>query len=404
MVGPPQEPSVVRFEIAPRSIALILATIAGVWLAYQLWTVVLVLLVALILAGTFNPVVEWMERRGMRRIYALILLFLTLTVVGAALLFLTVPPLVEQLTTMVQDAPATRARLIALLSERRVTMPLAHMVESAGLAQTFTRIENYLFGYSTQAMRLFGYGGTTLVLSFYLLGDGKRAQGVVYAMVPRDYHMRLARILQNLETIVGGYVRGQIITSVAIGVFTFLLLISCHVPNALSLALFAALVDVLPFVGGLLVVAPAVLAALPNGMPVALVVLGALVLYMQFESRVLIPAVYGKVLRISSTVVILALVAGGTLMGVLGALLALPIAAGLLMIVEELRVDMPGDDSVNLAMRARIAKTEAAYEQMSAGATAPDAGEIARELAQQTRDADIADLAAETKSARDKDA
>ena len=366
---------------------LILATIAGVWLAYQLWIVELILVMALILAGTFNPLIEWMEKRGLRRIYALVLFFVALSVVAALLLFLTIPPLIEQLTQMVQNAPATRTRLIALLSERSFTMPLAHVVQGAGLEQTFTHIESYLLGYSSQAVRVVGYGATTLVLSFYLLADGKRAQGVVYAIVPRDYHMRLARILQNMETIVGGYMRGQLITSAAIGVFTFLLLVICRVPNALSLALFAAVVDVIPFIGGLMVIIPAVLSALPRGLPVAGVVLVALLVYMEFESRILVPRVYGQVLRLSSTVVILALVAGGTLMGVMGALLALPIAAGLLMILEELRVEMPGDDSVDRSERARHAKTEATYEQMSAGATAPEAGQIAKNLAHDIRDA-----------------
>ncbi len=205
--------------------------------------------------------------------------------------------------------------------------------------------------------------------------------------------MRLARILQNMETIAGGYMRGQLITSAAIGVFTFLLLAICRVPNALSLALFAAVVDVMPFIGGLMVIIPAVLSALPHGLVVAGVVLVALSVYMEFESRILVPRLYGKVLRLSSTAVILALVAGGTLMGVLGALLALPIAAGLLMILEELRVEMPGDDSVDRSERARDAKTEATYEQMSAGTTAPEAGQIAKNLAHDIRDAGQGDSA-----------
>ena len=393
MKVPVHDKSTVCIEISPRSIALILATIAGVWLAYQLWIVELILVMALILAGTFNPLIEWMEKRWFRRTYALIFVFVTLVLVVAALLVLTLPPLIDQLTHMVQDAPATRARLIALLSERSVTTPLAHFVQNAELKQSFDRFESHMMGYSSQAVRVLGYGATTLVLSFYLLADGKRAQGVIYAMVPRDYHMRLASILQKLETIVGGYMRGQLITSAAIGVFTFLLLIVFHVPNALSLALFAAVVDVIPFIGGLLVITPAVLSALPIGLPVAGAVLVALMIYMEFESRFLVPKVYGSVLRLSPTAVILALVAGGILMGVIGALLALPIAAGLLMILEELRVELPGDDSLDRTTRDRYAKTEATYEQMSAGATAPEAGQIAKNLAQDIREADQVDAA-----------
>lgn len=387
MKVPERNSIVTRIEITPRSIALIVATVAGLWLAYELRLVGLLLLMALILAGTFNPLIEWLEQRSMRRIYALVLVFGVSLLVAAGFLFLTIPPLVDQLTQLVKDAPATRERLIAFLSERSITMPLSHAVQSAELQQTISRVESYLLGYSSRAALVVGSAGTTLVLSFYLLADGKRTQGVAFALVPREYHMRLARIIQNMERIVGGYMRGQIITSAAIGVFTFLLLVLCRVPNALSLALFAAVVDVLPFVGGLLVIVPAMVSALPVGVPVVLVVFASLALYMQFESRILVPRVYGTELRLSPTAVILALVAGGTLMGIIGALLALPIAAGLLMILEELRVELPGDDSVDRSVEALNAKTEAAYEQLSAGATAPEAGQIARQLAQDADDA-----------------
>jgi len=392
---PAQAQTVVRFELSPRSIAWILATIVGVWLFLQLRAIVLLLVVALVFAGTFNPLVEWMERRGIKRLYALTLLFVALLVATSLLIFLTFPPFLEQLAQIVRDAPHHREQLIALLQQRDFTAPLARALQHAGLEQTFTRIENSLVGYTPEALTALGWAVTTLFLSFYLLADGKRTQGALYAVVPRDYHMRLARILQNLETIVGGYMRGQLITSAAIGIFTYLLLVICGVPNALSIALFASFADVIPFIGGLLATAPAVLVALSKGLPTGLVVLVALFLYQEFENRILVPKVYGHVLRLSSTTVLLALVTGGVLLGVIGALLALPIAAGLQMMLAELRVDLPGDDSDDRTAQARDAKTEATYERMSAGATAPEAGQIAKNLAHDIREADAADAAKE---------
>ncbi len=310
-----QTTSVVRFEVAPRSIAWILATIGGVWLFLQLRAVVLLVVVALVFAGTFNPLVEWMERRGIKRIYALTLLFVALLLATSLLIFLTVPPFLEQLAQIVRDAPRHREQLIGLLQQRDVTAPLARALQHAGLEQTLARIESSLVGYTPQALTALGWAVTTLFLSFYLLADGKRAQGALYAIVPRDYHMRLARILQNLEAIVGGYMRGQLITSVGIGVFTYLLLVICGVPNALSLALFAAVADVIPFIGGLLATAPAVLVALSKGLPTGLIVLVALFIYQEVENRVLIPKVYGHALRLSPATVVIALLAGGILLG-----------------------------------------------------------------------------------------
>jgi len=298
------------------------------------------------------------------------------------------PPLIEQLAQIVRDAPRHRGQLIALLQQSDVTAPLARTLQHASLAQTLARIETYLVGSAPRVLTALGWAVTTLFLAFYILADGKRMQGLLYAVVPRDYHMRLARILHNLEAIVGGYMRGQLITSVAIGVFTYALLVICGVPNALSLALFAAVVDVIPLVGGLLATAPAVASALSRGLPTGLLVLVILLLYQEVENRVLVPRVYGGTLRLAPTTVVLALLAGAALLGVIGALLALPIAAGLQMILTELRVEMPGDDSDGQPALDRDATTDATYERMSAGATAREAGQIARTLAHDIRDAD----------------
>ncbi len=89
---PAQTTTLVRFEISPRSIAWILATIVGVWLFLQLRAIVVLLVVALVFAGTFNPLVEWLERRGIKRLYALSLIFIGLLLAMSLLIFLTVPP------------------------------------------------------------------------------------------------------------------------------------------------------------------------------------------------------------------------------------------------------------------------------------------------------------------------
>ena len=387
-VPPTPDGTAVPFERTPRTIAWIVAAVAGLWLIYRLWMVVLLVVVALVFVGIFNPIVESMETRGLKRMKALILLIVAMSLGAALLLFLTVPPLFDQLTTIVSDLPSQREQLIATLGQHRITTSLSRTLGNVGVEQTFERLQTYLLGYSSQAAAAIGCGVTTIFLAFYFLIDGKRTLGTLYAVVPRDYHMRLARIIQNLETIVGGYMRGQLITSASLGVFTLLLLIACGVRNALALALLAALADIIPFVGGVLATVPAVLTALGRGPSTAVVVLVCMCAYQQFENKVLVPRVYGHVLRLSPVTVVLALIAGGILLGVMGALLALPIAAGLQMIIDELGVDLPGDDSDDPEERARDQKTEAAYEMMSAGATAPEAGRIAKELAHDIRDAD----------------
>src|SRR6185503_11196241 len=129
----PAGSTVVRYEIAPRSIAWILAALVGVWLFLQLRIIALLLLVALVFAGTFNPMVEWMERRGLKRFPALILLLVALLIITSLVILLTVPPLVEQIGQIVRDAPALRERLVTALHKYEFAAPRARSLEGVDL-------------------------------------------------------------------------------------------------------------------------------------------------------------------------------------------------------------------------------------------------------------------------------
>jgi hypothetical protein len=133
-----------------------------------------------------------------------------------------------------------------------------------------------------------------------------------------------------------------------------------------------------------------VLAAMPHGPVVAVVVLVFMFVYEEFESRVLIPRIYGRALRLPSSVVLFALLAGGTLMGIPGALLALPVAATVMMLIEELRVDLPGEQEQPVDTRVREAddRGEEEYERRTAGVGAEQAAAIAAEISQDRREED----------------
>lgn len=381
---------VIRIDVGPRTVLWTLVTIASAWLFVQLWPVLMILAVALMIVGTLRPIVGALERRGIPRGLGLLIIFLVSAIVLALLLFLTIPSLIDQLGAIVEQAPAARDRLVLWLEEHKLTAPLADLVRRFGSTESTTGAGEQVIAISSQVAKVIGYAVTAVFLAVYILVDGERARGALFAVVPRQYHLRLARILLNLETIVGGYIRGQLITSGAIAVFTFGLLAVFQVPNALALAVFAGLTDVIPFVGGIIAMTPAVLAALPQGAGVAIAILVIMIVYQEFESRILVPRVYGRVLRLSAATVIIALLIGGMLLGVLGALLALPVAAALQMIVREMRVELPGDDSDDQELRRRDETAEADYERLSAGAPAQDAAVIASKMAQQIRDADAA--------------
>lgn len=375
-------PSTLRIEIAPRTILLVLGAVAAIWLLGQLTNVIMVVTVALVLVGTFDPLVAWLERRGFKRGRALVLVFVAAALALTAVVLLMVPPLASQLIDLIASAPAERAKLIARLDDYTWSKPLVKAIEDIPIDDIGARAGAVVLGYSTKLLAAVGYGITTLFLAIYLLADPVRSKGLLYSVVSRHHHVKLAKILLELKQIVGGYMRGQLITSLSISAFVFLLLTALGAENALAIALFAGLTDIIPFVGGYIASTPVIVAVTPQGPTVTLIVVAIMVVYQEFESRLLVPRVYARTLRLPPSVVLVALLVGGTLGGILGALLALPIAAGLQMVIRELRVDLPGETTAsNEDVKRMDERATEMYEQLTRDVPAAAAGVVAEELA-----------------------
>ena len=175
---------------------------------------------------------------------------------------------------------------------------------------------------------------TILVLTAYILFDARRIERFVYFATPAAYHDHVRNLLVALHRVVGGYIRGQVVTSAAITAFTLVLLLALGIPNAMALVVLAAIADMVPMIGVVLVVAPSTAAACSESVPKAIIVAGALLAYQEFENRILVQRVYGATLRLPAVVVLLALLIGAELFGVAGALLSLPAAAAVRTFIE----------------------------------------------------------------------
>jgi predicted PurR-regulated permease PerM len=381
----------IRIDLSVRTALLVVGTVGAVWLLIRLVPVLLVIVVAMMIVGTLNPLVVRLEHRGFKRGHAIATVFISLFLGFVLFCVLTVPRFVGQVSEIVGRLPQLQARVAEELSRSRWGTPLADSLRQTKATEWITKIEAFGLAYSSRAVAVIAYAVTSLFLALYLIIDRDRMRGAMFALIPRAHHVQASRILINLEKIVGGYMRGQVITSVLMGVFTFAVLAIARVPNALALATLAGVADVLPYVGAFLPCGPAFLASLQRGTPVAIGVLVALVIYQEFESRFIVPRVYGKVLRLPAATVMVSLLVGGELLGILGALLALPIAAGLRMIIEELRVDLPGEDtrlSVQQLHDRQDADEQREFTARTAGAPAAEAAAVAIEIAEARRGPD----------------
>ncbi len=373
---------VIRIEPSIGAIITVLLIIAGLWLLNQLLPVVLALVAALIIVCSISPAVEWFEARHLRRGLSIAIVFTALLAVTVLFITMTIPSLIEQLTSLVDQEPALRARLTKWLAGSHLTSPLAEMLRKVHSGDLVKMVTSNALEISTRAVEIIAYILSSVFLALYIMIDRDRLRGGIFLLVPRSHHIRLSRIMLNLETIVGAYIRGQVITCAFMGVFVYILLMACGVQNALPIAVFAGVADILPYIGPLFSVGAAVAAALSRGPVVIIVVLLLMLVYEELESRIIIPRVYGRALRLPSSVILLSLLSGGILYGVVGALLALPVAATARMLIEELRIELPGqqEQAEDVEIKERDERGEEEYERRAEGMPAEQAAAIAVEI------------------------
>jgi len=282
-------------------------------------------LVAVMLMIGLLPYIEALVQRGVPRAVAVLLVLSAVLAVISALLALALPSMVRQVGDIKQNLPETARQLDRLLEGLGVQLDL----ESSTREINWDRLASgrVAIDYGQRAISILVTLVTTIVITAYLLVDTPKLARFVYQFFPAERELEYDRIFQSICRVVGGYLRGQLLTSVAVAVYTFIVLVVLGIPNPLAFAVLAGLADVIPLVGALIAIVPVTVAALQQSSSQALLVLVLLMAYQQFEDKFLVPRVYGETLNLPPVIVLIAALAGTELMGLTGALLALPVAA-----------------------------------------------------------------------------
>jgi predicted PurR-regulated permease PerM len=181
-----------------------------------------------------------------------------------------------------------------------------------------------------------------LIIAVYILADQGRSLDGIYHWMPPRQARKLQRTIPAVANVVNGYVTGQAINSTLFGLFALILLTALDVPSAGVLALIAAIGDAIPQVGVTLATIPAVLLAATQSLQTALIVLAAFAIYQVVENYVTSPRIFSQTLNLRPLVTLIAILIGGKLLGIIGVLLALPVAAAIPTVMEIWLKDEPG--------------------------------------------------------------
>jgi predicted PurR-regulated permease PerM len=254
-----------------------------------------------------------------------LIVILGILMVLAALFAIVVPAMVDEFSDLEQELPEDARDAEEFLDNFGIDVELQQRAREFEWSDVVTG--EAAIDYGQQAVLLIFTIITIVVLTAYLLVDLPRLSRFVYQFVPPGREPEFESLMQSLSRVVGGYMRGQFVTSLSIGMFTLIVLLAAGVPNPVAFAVLAAFVDIIPLVGATIAVVLPTLAAFQESPEQAIIVLIALMLYQQFEDRFLVPRVYGHTLNLPPIVVLIAVLVGGRLLGIAGVLLALPAAA-----------------------------------------------------------------------------
>jgi predicted PurR-regulated permease PerM len=340
--------------VAPRTlVAWVAASLGGVLLlglAYAARGILSQLVIAVVLAMAVEPLVQALERRGLRRGSAVGIAFglLTLSVVGFA--YLLIPPLVDEVTQFAHNVPSLLEQLTQGHGRLGFLERRFHIVEEArkaiakqGAADVVGR-PLHLIG------PVAGTGASLLAIAFLTLFvqlGGRRWFDAFLEIVPAGSRERWRRAGSGVAQSVGGYVAGNLLISLIAGTFATLVMLAVGVPYAVPLGLVVAILDLIPLVGATLATVIVGAVALTKGVTPAVIVVSALVVYQQIENQVLQQFIYNRTVKLSPLAIAVSVAAGAEIGGVVGALLGIPVAGALKVVSAELLAWRRGEDPAN---------------------------------------------------------
>ncbi|MEJ2711368.1 MAG: AI-2E family transporter [Anaerolineales bacterium] len=334
---PPSQPYPWTFRRVMWSTLVLVFVALSFWLLYRFNQVVFILFIAIVMGTVIRPVVTWLHRRGLPPIASVILVYLLLLTVIIGFALLLFPLIVEQGTTILATVPGYYQSLrewmvndpnqwIVRLSEfLPATLPGLEPVQQTG--QQMLASAGQALGYVVSAAKVIFIATAILLLAFHWTLDGPRTIRSLLLLLPKDQRESISQLISAMETKVGSYIAGQALLCLIIGILALVAYLLIGLPNAFVLALVAGVLEAVPMIGPLLGAIPAALVALSIA-PIKLIwVIVATVIIQQLENSLLVPRVMRKAVGVNPFVSLLAIFALSSLFGIAGALMAIPIAA-----------------------------------------------------------------------------
>ena len=357
-------------NISSGTIIKTLIILIVVFLLYKVLDLVLVVLTAVVIASAVEPIINWFAKYKVRRLFAVITTYICVILVFSGLLYFFVPPVLDEASNLLSNAPRyldtvtlwnplndtklTDTSTVvggissSLNSGKQILGTLSSgAMETSAFSDLISKFRNLTSNTSDGVVNIVSgiFGGVfsfilIIVLSFYLAVQEGGVEKFLKVITPVKNEAYIVDLWKRSQRKIGYWMQGQLLLGILVGVLVYLGLMILGVHNALILAVFAAVFEIIPLFGPIIAAIPAILSAFAGGgLTTALLVLGLFVIIQQFENHLIYPLVVKKVVGISPILVIIALIVGAKLFGFLGIILSAPITAVLMEFIDDLQKD-----------------------------------------------------------------
>lgn len=327
----------IKFDITIKSVVAVVAVLVLFALLFYVKDILVLFLIAFIIATALEPAVDWLEKKHIPRAITMTGLFIIIGLLFYTLVRLMIPPITDQVNNLVSSRQVIVERINSYLSHAPVSI-------KTGLLDFVNVLPDKLTGLSSGSFVTSVFGVVTglfavltvLVTIFYLLMEKNIMEKAIRFFWPISSEERALLVFKKIVEKISSWARGQIVLSTSVGVLTFIGLSILRFEYALVIALVAAFMDLIPFIGPTITMVLGVALAFAYSPMYALWVAILFLGIQQFEAHVLVPQIMKRAVGISPVITIFAIVIGAKLLGLIGVIIAVPIASIIIVILEEL--------------------------------------------------------------------
>ena len=300
--------------------------------------ILLLIALAIVIAIGLDPPVAWLHRQGMPRWLAVTAVLTVVVAAFIGFLALAIPVLVTQATRLASELPHylhilnNHSTFLGKLNSRYHLVKAAQKFINMGGSAA---IAGGVLGFGKIVLDLVAAALVVVILSIYLLADLPRVKRGIYLFAPQSRRARTVLLTDEIVARIGGYVLGDLLTSLIAGIGTSVWAIIFGIPYALLLGVLVAFLDLIPVVGSTIGGIIVALVALTISVPIAIATAAFYFVYRFLEDYLLTPKIMARTVQVPGLLTVIATLIGGTLLGVVGALIAIPVAAAVKLLLEE---------------------------------------------------------------------